>query len=122
MALAAAIILIGAAPCGASALMIGVGDQSPAMFTSPAFLALHIGEARGNVLHRARPELPGLHRPRRRPLPARAPAASVAAVVRQGPALPAGRLGAARLQRRPDPHRGAADDAAVADLGPRVAR
>src|SRR5947209_19818213 len=49
MALAAAIILIGAAPCGASALMIGVGDQSPAMFTSPAFLALHIGEARVNV-------------------------------------------------------------------------
>ncbi len=33
-------------PSAASALVVGIGDQSPAMFSSPTFRALHIHEAR----------------------------------------------------------------------------
>jgi hypothetical protein len=49
MAVAVALSLLGVAPSGASAVVIGVGDQSPAMFSSPAFLGLHVHEARINV-------------------------------------------------------------------------
>lgn len=38
-----------AVPSAASALVVGIGDQAPAMFSDPAFLSLHIPEARLTV-------------------------------------------------------------------------
>jgi hypothetical protein len=49
MTVAAALSLVGTAPASASSVVIGIGDQSPAMFSSPAFRALDIHEARLGV-------------------------------------------------------------------------
>jgi Glycosyl hydrolase catalytic core len=49
LALSCAIACAAVLPSAASALVVGIGDQSTAMFSDPRFLALNIHEARLNV-------------------------------------------------------------------------
>lgn len=49
LALSCAIVCVGMLPATASALVVGIGDQTTRMFSSPRFLALHIHAARLTV-------------------------------------------------------------------------
>lgn len=49
LSVATALVCVVAVPAAASAVVVGIGDQSPAMFSDPAFSALNIREARLTV-------------------------------------------------------------------------
>ncbi len=49
LALTCALACGAMAPAAANAVVVGIGDQSPAMFSDPRFLALGVHEARLNV-------------------------------------------------------------------------